>query len=68
MGDLLALRGLNMDLQMGHGKALIATLQIRPVLGQRIQEVQDTDPNLAKIKEQIQQGGLIPYSPFRMVL
>ena len=32
MGDLIALRGLNVNLQMGQGGALIATLQIRPVL------------------------------------
>ena len=36
--------------------ALIATLKIQPVLSQRIQELQSTDPKLAKIIEQIQQG------------
>ena len=39
MGDLIALRGLNVNLHIGQGGALIATLQIRPVLRQRIQVV-----------------------------
>ena len=47
--NLIALRGLNADMQLNLGGALIATLKIRPVLRQRIQEVQNTDPNLAKI-------------------
>ena len=62
MGELIALRGLNVDLQMGQGGALIATLQIRPVLRQRIQEVQGSDPKLAKIMEQIKQGANTPFS------
>ena len=53
MDNLIALRGLNVDLQIGQGGALIATLQIRPVLRQRIQELQSTDLKLAKIMEQI---------------
>ena len=36
--------------------ALIATLKIRPVLSQRIQQLQSTDPALAKIIEHIRQG------------
>ena len=51
MDNLIALRGLNVDLQIGQGGALIATLQIRPVLRQRIQELQSTDLKLAKIME-----------------
>ena len=62
MGELIALRELNVDLQIGQEGALIATLQIRPVLRQRIQEVQDSDPSLAKIKEKIQQGVDTPFS------
>ena len=39
MQDLLALRYLNVDLQLGQAGTLIATLQILPVLKQRIREV-----------------------------
>ena len=39
MENLIALRALNMGFQMGQRGALIATLHIRPVLKQRIQEV-----------------------------
>ena len=53
MGNLIVLRGLNMDMQIGQEGAPLATLQIRPVLRQRIQEVQSTDPSLAKIMEQV---------------
>ena len=60
--NLIALRGLNVDLQMGQGGALIATLQIRPVLRQRIQELQSTDLKLAKIMELIKQGADTPFS------
>ena len=60
MGNLIALRGLNVDMQMDQRGALIATLQIRPVLRQRIQEVQSTDPKLAEIMEQIRQGADTP--------
>ena len=54
MEDFLALRRLNVELQLGQGNALIATLHIRPVLRQRIQESQDKDQYLVKIKRQIQ--------------
>ena len=54
MENLIALRALNTGFQMGQRGALIATLHIRPVLKQRIQEVQGTDPKLAKLMEQIQ--------------
>ena len=37
--NLIALRGLNVDLQLNQTGGLIATLQVRPVLRQRIQEV-----------------------------
>ena len=46
MGNLIALRRLNMDLQISQRGALIATLKIRPILRQRIQELQSTDPAL----------------------
>ena len=59
MSNLISLRSLNVDLQIDHRGALLATLQIRPVLRQRIQEVQGTDPNLAKIMEQVQQGAVV---------
>ena len=36
MQDLIALRSLNVNLQLGQAGALIATLQVRPVLRQRI--------------------------------
>ena len=36
MRDLIALRSLNMDLRLGQEGALIATIQVRPVLRQRI--------------------------------
>ena len=41
---------------MGQERALIATLHIRPVLRQRVQENQEKDQHLVKIKGQIQQG------------
>ena len=41
--NLIALRGLNAELQLGQEGALIATIQVRPLLRQRIQEVQVTD-------------------------
>ena len=62
MDNLIALRRLNVNLQLGQVGALIATLQIRPVLKQRIQEVQGTDEKLIKIMEQLQQGANIPFS------
>ena len=43
IGDLIALRSLNMELQLSREGALIATLHVRPVLRQRIQEVQSID-------------------------
>ena len=51
MDNLVALRGMNVNLQLGQAGALTATLQVRPVLRQRIQEVQGTDEKLAKIME-----------------
>ena len=54
IGNLIALRTLNVDFQMEQGGALMATLHIRPVLKEKIQEAQGTDPKLAKIMEQIQ--------------
>ena len=62
MGNLIALRGLNADIQMSQRGALIATLKIRPVLRQRVQELQSTDPALTKIIEQIRQGADTPFS------
>ena len=56
MEDFLALRGLNVELQLGQESALIATLHIRPVLRQRIQENQRKDQHLVNIQNQIQQG------------
>ena len=62
MQDLITLHSLNVDLRLGQEGALITTLQVRPVLRQRIQEVQGTDEKLAKIMEQIQQGVETPFS------
>ena len=56
MGDLIALRSRNVDLQLSQEGALIATLHVRPVLRQRIQEAQSADPQLNKISEKIGQG------------
>ena len=61
MDNLIALRGLNADMQINDRGALIVTLKIRPVLSQRIQELQSTDLALAKIIEQIQQGVETPF-------
>ena len=44
MGELIALCGLNADLQMSKDGALLATLRVRPVLRQRIQDAQSADP------------------------
>ena len=60
--NFTALRELNAEFQLGSENCLIATLQIRPVLRQRIQEVQGSDPQLVKIQEQIQQGAETPFS------
>ena len=49
MGDLIALRSLNVGLQVNEDGILLATPQVRPVLRQRIEEVQGTDQQLAKI-------------------
>ena len=54
--NFLALRCLNVELQLGQERVLIATLHIRLVLRQRIQENQEKDQHLVKIKSQIQQG------------
>ena len=54
--DFIALCRLNVELQLGQESALITTLHIRPVLRQHIQESQDKDQHLVKIKRQIQQG------------
>ena len=62
MGDLFALHSLNVGLQVRQEGVLLATLQVRPVLRQRIQEVQGTDQQLAKIMGQIQQGIDTPFS------
>ena len=62
MTDLLALRSMNVELQLGQKNALVATLRVRPILRQRIQENQDRDPQLIKIKERVQQGIDIPFS------
>ena len=62
MGNLIALRGQNADIQMSQRGALIATLKIRPVLRQRVRELQSTDPALTKIIEQIRQGADTPFS------
>ena len=56
MTDLLALRSMNVELQLGQGDALVATLHVRPVLRQRIQENQDRVLQLVKLKEQVQRG------------
>ena len=42
--DLISLCGLNVGLQMNREGALIATLHVRPVLRQQIQEAQSVDP------------------------
>ena len=56
MADLLALRSMNVELQLGQEDALMATLHVRPVLRQRIQKNQDTDQHLVKIRDRVQQG------------
>ena len=61
MENLIALRGLNADVQMNQRGALIATLKIRLALRQRVQELQSTDPALAKIIDQIRQGVETPF-------
>ena len=60
--NLIALRGLNVGFQIGQKGALMATLRIRPVLRERIQAVQSTDPEMDKIMKQIQQGTETPFS------
>ena len=43
-------------MNLGNEGALIATLRVQPVLRQRIQESQSTDPPLIKMIEKIGQG------------
>ena len=62
MKNLIALRGLNVGLQLSRDNVLIATLQVRPVLRQRIQKAQSADPQLGKIIEQMRQGVDTPFS------
>ena len=61
-GNLIALRELNVEMQIDQVGALLATLRIRPVLRQRVQELQSTDPVLTKIIEQVRQGADTPFS------
>ena len=54
MKNLVALCSLNVGLQMSKGNVLTSTLQVRPVLRQKVQEAQSADLQLRKIIEQVQ--------------
>ena len=54
MTELLALCSMNVKLEWGPENVLMATLRVRPILRQRIQESQDKDPQLVKIRERVQ--------------
>ena len=54
--SLIDLRKLNAKLNVDDVGVLLATLSIRPVLKERIQEAQPNDPKLKEIIEKVKQG------------
>ena len=53
---------MNVELNIDSVGVLIATLSIRPVLKERIQEAQPNDPKLMDIIEKVKQGEETPFT------
>ena len=56
IANLLALREMNVELQVSPGGVLLATLKIRPVLHERIREAQNQDDYFIKLRKKMDQG------------
>ena len=59
--SLIDLRKMNAKLNVDDVGVLLATLSIRPILKERIQEVQPNDPKLMEIIEKVKQGKETPF-------
>ena len=59
--SLIDLRKMNAKLNVDDVGVLLATLSIRPVLKERIQEAQPNDPKLKEIIEKVKQGKETPF-------
>ena len=53
---LVEMRSLGVKLEVGNSGALLATFQVRPVLVDRIRELQIQDPQLVKIRQEVESG------------
>ncbi|KAL0405562.1 UNVERIFIED_CONTAM: Transposon Tf2-11 polyprotein [Sesamum latifolium] len=53
--DLTALRAMNVHFNIG-GDLLLATMQVKPSLKDKIKDAQDNDPYLQKMKTKVQEG------------
>ena len=60
--SLIDLRKMNVELNFDVVGVLLATLSIRTVLKERIQEAQPNDPKLMKIIEKVKQGKETPFT------
>ena len=56
VANLLALREMNVELQLSPGGVLLATLNIRPVLHERIREAQNRDDYIIELRKKMDQG------------
>ena len=53
---LIQLRAMNVKLNLQENGVLVATLQVRPILRDRIKAVQNKDPQLQEKIEKVKQG------------
>ena len=56
VANLLALREMNVELQVSPSGVLLATLKIRPVLHERIREAQNRDDYIIELRKKMDQG------------
>ncbi|CAL1407874.1 unnamed protein product [Linum trigynum] len=56
ISELVALRAMNVELQLEDATSMMANLKIRPLLHDRIKEKQKDDPVLAKFIQEVQDG------------
>ncbi|CAL1409480.1 unnamed protein product [Linum trigynum] len=54
--ELVALRAMNVELELEEVTKLLATLKVRPMLQERIKEKQSEDPSLEKRKKEVLEG------------
>ena len=54
--DMMDLRKLHVDLQVNKAGVLLATINVKPILLDRIKEDQDKDPKCGDLMKRIQQG------------